>query len=1012
MNKKTVIWVCALVFVTALSVPALADQSIGYQQYFNKGVNAFKEHDDQKALRCFKIAQIYDPSDEEVKKYIDILEKKGEALELPPSTLPPDESIGYKYYLAKGIEAYQKHETSLAVRYFNLTVIFNPDSREADNYLQLLSQKVTFTEEHQSRPLTAVEQPVVEQAVVEQAVIAQPVVEKPAAVQAVAQQPVVEQPQVIAQVRPPAATPQAVIYVAHPRTNKSPVEITLNQIGNNGQLNPKMQVEINSSVILEGKNIKRFLIVDEGFINVKALDNDRLEIDASRIGATFLHIWDDLGRHTVYVEVVFPKSVVRGWTQENNGVEHSQPFRFNYSNDWNTNYSGKNLSNLKRQSYEFSENLTVTGETPYGFLDSSVTYSDFNSISQFDTYTIGLSQIPLDGTRNFNIRGFDSPRYLSPLTLPTTSLRGVFADVDLMDGLVGLSVSHGQVLQTTGFIFTGASQNNDSYVDAAKLTLFPESNTDRYSFNFATAYGRDRPRYLSDHVYSIEGLHQFNDHLSLNAEEGSDSAHDATLASLKWKNQDFSTSLNFRNIDKSYAAISSLPAYQGETGATWVTNYDSKAFTASSYVEAYKDRLNANPDNSGALDYDAYGQITVNIADNLTSDSDLNFLDTQGDLSPQRSFSFHERLSRSFGIWNSLKGTVFGGAGYQNNNSSNSNISNFNREDVLAGIQLPLTSQVFSFVNYEYDWLNQPISAGGRANPSVINAGLDYEKALNPRLTFNSQLNYRDELGVNTGDSLFSGEKSVIITLGMAYNPVPDVSIFADADATKVLSHTGNPSYDDIEFHLGVRIAFGTGIFWDPLGTITGTVFKDFNGSGKFAPGDEGIAGVKLKVGEKEVVTDKNGRYRVKVRAKGVDVIPVLDSIPGGLIFSTPQSLHVRVTQGHTSHADFGLISQTGIYGIVFLDKNGNGVPDQNDKFIGKVRVTLDGQITQKSDFHGAFYFRKVTPGEHVISIDINSIALDYVPQVKLKNNIIVAEGTNYLFNIPLQVKKQVGDQQ
>ncbi len=76
--------------MAALSLPAFADQSIGYQEYFNEGVKAFKEHDDQKALRCFKIAQIYDPADEELNRYLSILDKRGVVLELPPSQVPPE----------------------------------------------------------------------------------------------------------------------------------------------------------------------------------------------------------------------------------------------------------------------------------------------------------------------------------------------------------------------------------------------------------------------------------------------------------------------------------------------------------------------------------------------------------------------------------------------------------------------------------------------------------------------------------------------------------------------------------------------------------------------------------------------------------------------------------------------------------------------------------------------------------------------------------------------------------
>jgi hypothetical protein len=195
-------------------------------------------------------------------------------------------------------------------------------------------------------------------------------------------------------------------------------------------------------------------------------------------------------------------------------------------------------------------------------------------------------------------------------------------------------------------------------------------------------------------------------------------------------------------------------------------------------------------------------------------------------------------------------------------------------------------------------------------------------------------------------------------------------------------------------------------MYWDPLGTVSGIVFKDKDGSGKFIRGDEGIPDVKVKVGDKEVITDKYGRYRVQIRAKRVDVAPVLDTIPGGLLFSTPQTLNVRVFQGRKTQADFGLTSQTGIYGLVFVSKNGSGIPNDTDKFIGKVKVVLDGKIIQKSDPNGAFYFRKVSPGQHIISIDLSTLALDMVPLVKLKNKIDVAEGTNYMFNIPIKIEK------
>jgi len=1020
MLKKTVIWgIFLFLFVVALSSFASADQSTGYQQYYNEGVKAFKEHDDQKALRCFKIAQVYGPAEEDINQYLDVLNKKGVTLELSSSHVPPERSIGYRYYFSEGIKAFQKYDIKKALRYFKIAKIFDPASKESERYLSILDQMqgienppqpVAHAVVPQVPVVTKISQSPVAQATVHQQTLSPPAAQsQPAAnrvptVPAAAVQAVGPTQLYAPQAQP---RPQAAIYVPEEKSKKAPLVLLLAQITNNGQVKPKLQIALHSSVIIESKNIKRFLVVDESFIKVKIIDADHLEIDTLAIGPTFLHIWDDGGRHTLYVEVIFPRSLTSGRAQAMDGLKHGEPFKVTYNNDWTTYYSGKDIPALKRQSYDFEQTLAITGETPYGFFDTSGSYSDFDAISQFDTYTIGLSQIPFEGTSNFNLRGFDALRSLSQLAMPKTSLRGAFADVDVMKDILGLSVSYGQEQRPLGFAaIGGGSQFLHSDIAALKLTLFPKSINDQYSFNFATAYGPDRPVYLTNHVYSVQGQHSFNDHLSLNAEEGYDSSHDATLASLKWQKGAFNTGLNFRNIDKNYSTISTLPSYQGETGASWTTDTEFENMEEYTFVEAYRDRLDPNLDHPSALDYDANGHFHVNIARDLWSDSDFNYLNTAGDLSPTNSLGLNERLFRRFAIWHSLQATVFGGAGYQNSHTPGSNVSNFDREDVITGINLPLTRQLSFDANYEYDWLDQPHS-GGNSNPSVINVGLGYQKQFTPKLSFTSQVSFHDELGIRPGVNSFgSGEESVIITSDLNYNPMPDVNIFADADASKVVSHIGNLPYDDFEAHVGMRITFGGATYWDPLGTVCGVVFKDKKGNGRFIPGDEGIPGVKVKVGNKEAVTDKYGRYHIQIRAKGVDVTPVLDTIQGSLMFSSPQILHVRVFQGRTSHADFGLTSQTGIYGIVFISKNGANAPGEGDKFIAKVSVVLDGKTIQKSDPQGAFYFRNVFPGKHVISIDINTLALNMVPLVKLKNKIDVAEGTNYMFNIPLKIEK------
>ena len=61
---------------------------------------------------------------------------------------------------------------------------------------------------------------------------------------------------------------------------------------------------------------------------------------------------------------------------------------------------------------------------------------------------------------------------------------------------------------------------------------------------------------------------------------------------------------------------------------------------------------------------------------------------------------------------------------------------------------------------------------------------------------------------------------------------------------------------------------------------------------------------------------------------------------------------------------------------------------------------------SKKAILTGHFISGRSSPGQHIISIDINTLALDMVPLVKLKNKIDVAEGTNYMFNIPVQIKQ------
>ena len=63
-----------------------------------------------------------------------------------------------------------------------------------------------------------------------------------------------------------------------------------------------------------------------------------------------------------------------------------------------------------------------------------------------------------------------------------------------------------------------------------------------------------------------------------------------------------------------------------------------KNISENTFAEAYRDRLDPNPNDPGAYNFDANGQLRANITPNFWSDSDFNYVDTAGEPSPSRQF--------------------------------------------------------------------------------------------------------------------------------------------------------------------------------------------------------------------------------------------------------------------------------------------------------------------------------------------------------------------------------------
>jgi hypothetical protein len=161
------------------------------------------------------------------------------------------------------------------------------------------------------------------------------------------------------------------------------------------------------------------------------------------------------------------------------------------------------------------------------------------------------------------------------------------------------------------------------------------------------------------------------------------------------------------------------------------------------------------------------------------------------------------------------------------------------------------------------------------------------------------------------------------------------------------------------------------------VGTVSGTVFRDPDGSGDKADGEIGLENVKVELIDNstgQVVattkTDENGYYKFTYVPEGDYTVREID--PSGFSSATDNGVPVSVVPGDTVTSDFGDRGVGDISGTIFTDPDGNGHQDDSDSGLGDVRIELvdsSGTViaTTKTDDYGYYSFTDVPEGTYII---------------------------------------------
>lgn len=763
-----------------------------------------------------------------------------------------------------------------------------------------------------------------------------------------------------------------------------------------------LELEIGRHVVFSGKNITRFLATMQDLLEIERIDKNRIRVKAVKRGNTILYIWDDKGRWTFNVHCVYPFESIQQ-QQRNRNQELSNPFKMGYTSSWSTLHKGPKIGDMTKQNLIFTNWFGVSGETPYGDFDASINTYMFPQSTEIVGQRLGLNNGHIGPFNDFTIRGYDTSKSLSDLSLPGRYFRGVALDSYAFHHKLAYSYFHGQDQSVTIYSTDGNVREQQSFIEGVKMTYNPDQESGQYSFNYVHGYGSARLPDAKDRVYSVETQQKIKDFV-VHGELGYDSDEFATLIRGLRDRDDMNVSFNLRDVNPGYQTIYGQPINSGQVGASMNVSIKPREYRWDTFLDLYRDRSQPNEDHPDLINLDLSTAYSRPIDDTSSWGASFGYINTPQTLSPRQFLQEGASYSKNIKVGNTRYLSLSLSQTFQWARYKDSPSSDYDRFGLRAGMRYKLIKNLFYSLSYEYIVVRD-VSNSDWSAPNAIQTGFNYNTPLTDRLSLDFDLSYRKENQSQGNFSFLAGEDSISKTISFSYRPVDRVSLYMDSQLRRVWPQDTalTAAYYDWNLMVGMRADWDLPFRWNPTGTIQGIIYKDYNGNSLQESNEPGMAGIKVIVGKYETVTNENGEYSIKVSAKKVNVSLDLKTIPQGFVFSTALSRDVLIEHNEAKRVNFGLTSRSGIYGVAFLDKNGNGKPDRGDKFIPNIVIRLDtGEIT-KTDYSGSYFFENINPGKHKIKIDVSSIPIQYTPTIKIENMIDLEEGMTYVENIPLK---------
>ncbi|MDP1853854.1 MAG: pilus assembly protein N-terminal domain-containing protein [Candidatus Omnitrophota bacterium] len=772
------------------------------------------------------------------------------------------------------------------------------------------------------------------------------------------------------------------------------------------------EIEQGKSIIVSGKNIRRFLATQPEILTLEKKNTDELSVTGKNIGYTYLHVWDDNGRWTLQVLGVQPKPEGPTYEEEMLAEEaREKNFKLRYSIDWSSFEQGPSFDKLDRQSYSYGHSLGLTGAIPYGKLDSSLIVRSLRETTDLTYFTVGLDDGEWLNFKDFSLRAFDFAPTVRNLASGSNALRGVnlgsplgIIDNPILGDNLNYEVFWGREGGGRfGNLSPGLSDLRDRFLSGASVSFKP-GKKDFYGISVFHGWGNDREGYLPDYTYDFQLTKGFKD-WGYEYEFANDTDYYAQLLTVKYLQPHLRFSSELRDIDQDFYTIVGLASRAGELGGLFNLESDiTPKLKSALRLDIFRNRLFPSEDNPTRFNEDFDFKNNYKFDDFTTLQFDYSLQNELGGISEFRSHNGLISFSHTFEKLRKLSSYFT----YQFTDASNFSATSlsYQANKLISGFSLPLVAGLYYRISKEMNWTREKMT-GKLAKPHAWETGIDWSRQfLDSKFTGNIRLSYRDEQDAEATLSFLSGEDYLEGYSELNYRPSPGTEAYISGRMRNVWADKADVlKRNEVDFRAGMRYLWDTGIKWPTIGNIEGIIYKDLNSDGLRQNDEPPVEGVKVYLGpEKSATTDIFGRFRFnKIKAKQVDISVDTTTIPSGYILTVPAAQSVPLRHGRASEVNFGISANSEIIGVIFLDNDGDGKLSPKDKGVGKVKITLDDNIEISTDDSGRYFFRRISPGKHNFNMDINTLPIEYLPQAAISKEIELGEGVSVSYNIPLK---------